>query len=103
MKSLSRSCTTSQPLKKSLFDDLPATSVNMASRGDDPRRSRRQRQGVPPLPLSPDFEYNPRLGQILIEREGVFQDTRSRVSISYSDQPSTSRGATSPGTMRHMF
>ena len=42
---------TFQPLKKkSWFDDLPAAFVNMASCGDDPRRSQKQRQGVIPSP-----------------------------------------------------
>ena len=37
---------TSQPLKKSWFDNLPAASVNMVRRWDNPRRSRGRKQGL---------------------------------------------------------
>ena len=76
----------------------------MTSHGDSPRRLQRRRQGVsPPAFTLPDSDYSPGLGQIVVEREGTFQGTRSRVAIPSYDQPSTSEGATLPGTMRHVF
>ena len=41
--------------------------------------------GVYTLSLSSlDSDYNPDLGQILIEQEGAFQGTHSRVGIPYN-------------------
>ena len=58
---------------------------------------------VTPHPSSPDSDYSPGLSQVLVMQEGVFRNTCSRIAIPYYDQPSTSRGVTSPGAMRHMF
>ena len=44
------------------------------------------------------------MGQVLIEREGVFHGTRSRVAIPFNFyQLSPSRGAISPESLRHIF
>ena len=97
----------SQPLKKkstNVSDDLLEATVNIISQGQGSCQPRRRRQGVVPLPpTSRDSDYSPILGQDLVIQEDVFRNTRSRVAIPYYDQPSTARGTTSPGAMRHTF
>ena len=61
--------------KRSTSRDLPSASVNMTERGRE----------------SPDPDYSPGLGEVLVHEEGVFRNTRSRVAIPYSyEQPSSS-------------
>ena len=85
--------------------DLPSTSVNMIGRGREPCRNRRMPRGAnSPSFSSPDLDYSPGLGQVLVEEEGVFRNTRSRVAIPYSyAQPSSVTGVTSPELMRRLF
>jgi len=77
----------------------------MISRGKDLFRSRRRRRGAyTPLASSLDSDYSPGLNQILVEQEGAFQGTRSRVAILYSyGQPSSSPGAVSLAPLRNLF
>ena len=64
---------------------LAASSVNMISRGRNLFRSRRRRQGTFTPPTSTlDSDYNPGLSQILVEYEGAFHGTHSRVTIPYN-------------------
>ena len=84
--------------------DFSATSVNMIGRGHYRQWSRRRKQGVNPSFSSPDSDYSPSLGQILIEQEGAFQGTRSRIAILFNyDHPSSSRGAISPEPLTLLF
>ena len=80
-------------------------SINMTGRGRDPTRSQRGRQRVcAPLVSSPDPECSPGLSQVLIEPEGVFRGTRSRVVVPYNyKQPSSSIRAISPEPLRIFF
>jgi len=53
---------------------------------------------------SPDPDYSPGLGEVLVYKEGVFRNTRSRVAIPYSyEQSSSSTTVTSPEPMRRLF
>jgi len=81
-----------------------AISVNMTSRGRDPTWSRRGRHGVrAPSISSRDPDYNPGLSQVLIEPEGTFRGTRSKVAIPYNyEQPSSFR-TMSPVPLRSLF
>jgi len=74
--------------------DLPSASVNMIGRGWEPHRGMRASRGAnSPSFSSPDPDYSPGLGQVLVEEEGVFRSTRSRVTIPYSyEQSSSSTG-----------
>jgi len=84
---------------------LATTFINMISRGRDLFRSRRRRRETfTPPASSPDFDYSPGLSQVLVEQEGAFQGTRSRVAISYNYcQPSSSTGDVSPAPLRNLF
>jgi len=64
-----------------------------------------KKTGGSTLPVSSsDSVYSPGLGQVLVEQEGGFQDTRSRVSIPYSyGQPSSSTRVVSFAPLRHLF
>jgi len=66
----------------------------MTGRGMDPTRSRRGRKGVhAPSVSSLDPDYNPNLSQVLIEPEGAFRDTHSRIAIPYGyDSPLLPQG-----------
>jgi len=77
----------------------------MIGRGRESHRGKRAPHGAnSPSFSSPDPDYSPGLGQILVEEEGVFRSTRSRVAIPYSyEQPSSSTGVTSPEPMRRLF
>ena len=76
--------------RKTKKSHLTAASVNMTSRRD-PTRSRRGRQGVRASSVSfPNPDYRSGLSQVLIEPEGAFRDTRSRVAMPYNyEQPSS--------------
>jgi len=53
--------------------DLPSASVNMIGRRREPHSGRRAPHGANSLSFSsPDPDYSPGLGQVLIEKEGVF-------------------------------
>jgi len=53
--------------------DLPSASVNMIGKGREPLRSRQgQRDTNSPSFSSPDPDYRPGLGQVLVGEEGVF-------------------------------
>jgi len=57
----------------------------MISIGRDLLRSERRRQEVYTLSVSSlDSDYNPDLGQVLVEQEGAFQGTRFRVAMLYN-------------------
>ena len=68
-------------------------------------RSRRRKRGTfTPLASSPDSDYNPNLSQVLVNQEGAFQGTRSRVAIPYDyGQYSSSTGVMSPILLRNLF
>ena len=54
--------------------DLPFASVNMIRRGREPLRSRRGQHDVNSPPFSsPDPDYSPGLGQVLVERKVSFE------------------------------
>jgi len=77
----------------------------MIGRGREPHRGRRAPRSANSPPFSsPDPDYSPGLGQVLVHAEGVFRNTRSRVAIPYSyEQPSSSTTVTSPEPMRGLF
>jgi len=77
----------------------------MIERGREPLRGRRgQRDANSPSFSSPDLNYSPNLGQVLIEEEGVFRSTRSRVTIPYNyEHPSSSTGVISPEPLKSLF
>ena len=53
---------------------------------------------------SPDPGYSPGLGKVLVDEEGMFRSTRSRVAIPYNyEQPSSSTGVTSSEPLRSLF
>ena len=70
----------------------------------EPHRSRRALRGAnSPSFSSPDSDYSPGLGEVLVE-EGVFRNTRSRVATPYNyEQPSSSTGVISPEPMKRLF
>ena len=52
---------------------------------------------------SPEPNYSPGLGQVLVERKGTFQGTHSRVAIHYNyGQPSSTEAMLSE-SLRHHF
>ena len=66
--------------KRSILRDPASASVNMTEKGRE----------------SPDLDYSPGLGEVLVHEEGVFRNTRSRVAIPYNyEQPSSSTALTS--------
>jgi len=65
--------------KRSVSRDLPSASVNMTGRGQELRRGRQAPHDTPYS--SPDPDYSPGLGEVLVHEEGVFRNTRSRVAI----------------------
>ena len=75
--------------KRSISRDLPSASVNMTGKG---RELRMDRQASDDTPYSsPDPDYSPGLGEVLVHEEGAFRNTRSRVAIPYNyEQPSSS-------------
>ena len=74
----------------------------MIRRGRAPHRGRGASHDTPYS--SPDPDYSPGLGEVLVHKEGVFRNTRSRVAIPYSyEQPSSSSTVTSPEPMRRLF
>jgi len=53
---------------------------------------------------SPDSDYSPNLGQVLVGQEGAFRGTRFRVAIPYNyEQPPSSTGMMSPEPLRGLF
>ena len=94
-----------QKKKTTKVTHLVAASVNMISRGRDLFRSQKQRRETftPPV-CSPISDYNPSLSQVLVNQEGAFQGTRSRVAIPYDyGQYSSSTRAVSPTLLRSLF
>ena len=94
--------------KKSKSRNLPnlsSASVNTIGRGREPLRGRQGSRGAnSPSYSSPDSDYSPGLGQVLVGEEGVFRSTRSRVAISYNyEQPSSSTGVISPELLKSLF
>jgi len=85
--------------------DLPSAFVNMIGRGREPLRSRRGWWDTNfPSFSSPDSDYSPGLGQVLVGQEDVFRGTRSRVEIPYNyEQPSSSTGVMSPEPLKSLF
>jgi len=80
--------------KRSTSRDPVSASVNMTGRGRELRRGSRTSDDTPCS--SPDPDYSPGLGEVLVHEEGVFRNTRSRVAIPYSyEQPSSSMALTS--------
>jgi len=77
----------------------------MIGRGLESHRGRRAPRGAnSPSFSSPDPNYSPGLGQVLVEDEGVFRSTKSRVAVPYSyEQSSSSTRVTSPEPMRRLF
>jgi len=89
----------SQKKKTVKVPHLATASVNMIRRGRDLLRFCRSRQEVRTLSFSsPDSNY-----KVLVEQEGGFQGTRSRVAIPYNyGQPSSSESML-PKPLRHYF
>ena len=85
--------------------NLPFASVNMIGRRREPHRDRRAPRGANSTSFSsPDLDYSPGFGQVLVDEEGVFRSTRFRVAISYNyEQPSSSIGVTSLEPLRSLF
>ena len=85
--------------------DLPFASINVIGRGREPLKSRRgQCDANSPSFSSPDPDYSPDLGQVLVGKEGVFWGTRSWVAIPYNyEQPSSSTGVISPEPFKSLF
>jgi len=77
----------------------------MIGRGREPRRGRRTPRGAnSPSFSSPEPDYSPGLGQVLVGEESVFRNTKSRVSIPYNyEQPSSSTGVVSPEPLKSLF
>ena len=85
--------------KRSISRDLPSASVNMIERGRELHRGRRASHDTPYS--SPDPDYSPGLGEVLVHEEGVFRNTRSRVAMPYNyEQPSSSTVVTPPEPIR---
>ena len=81
--------------------DLPSASVNMIGRGRELHRGRRAPRSANSPPFSsPDPDYSPGVGQVLVHEEGVFRNTRSRVEYPtvMSSHPSET-----PEPMRRLF
>ena len=73
----------------------------MTSHGE--QQSRRRRQGVAHAPKnSSDSDYSPGLSQILLNQDGAFQGTHSRVAIPFNYGP-TLLGSPLPGLLRNIF
>ena len=71
----------------------------MTGRGRELRRGRQTADETPYS--SPDPDYSPGLGEVLVHEEGVFQNTRSRVAMPYSyEHPSSSTVVASPELRR---
>ena len=71
----------------------------MTGRGRELRRGRQTSDDSPYS--SPDPDYSPGLGEVLVQEEGVFRNTRSRVAIPYNyEQPSSSTALASPELRR---
>jgi hypothetical protein len=90
--------------KSSRVPDTPEATVKMTSRGEGrQQRPRRRSQGVAlPSPNSLDSDYNPGLAQILLNQDGTFRGTRSRVAIPFDYGLSPSRSPLS-GLLRNMI
>ena len=85
--------------KRSVSRDLPSVSVNVTGRGRELRRDRRASHDT--FYSSPDLDYSPSLGEVLVHEEVVFRNTRSRLAIPYSyEQPSSSTAVASPEPKR---
>jgi len=95
----------SQKKKATKVIHLTAAYVNMIRRGRDLFRSRRRRQGTFTPPASSlNSYYSPVLSQVLVEQEGAFLGTRSRVAIPYNyGQLSSSTGVVSLAPLRKLF
>ena len=58
------------------LSDLPSVSVNMIRRGRAPHRGGRASHAPnSPSSSSPDPDYSPGLGEVLVHEEGVFRNT----------------------------
>ena len=99
---LSKTTKRKKSLKKNPSKDSEfcVASINMTSRGK-PRPRRRQGVVIAPEDSS-DSDYSPGLSQILINRDGAFQGTRSRVAIPF-DYGQSITGSPSPGSLRSIF
>ena len=91
--------------KSKNLPDLASAFVNMIGRGQELIRSRRGWRNANSLSFSsPDPDYSPGLGQVLVGEEDVFRNTRSRVAIPYNyEQPSSSSGVISPEPLKSLF
>jgi hypothetical protein len=73
----------------------------MISRGSGQHQSKKKSSIAPQRPMdSSDPDYSPGLGQVLIEKEGVFWGTRSKIAVPYAH---SIKDSTSPKTMRSIF
>jgi len=84
---------------------LPSASINMIERGRELLRARQgKRDTNSPSFSSPDSDYSPGLGQVLVGQEGAFRGTRSRVATPYNyEQPSSSTGVMLPEPLKSLF
>jgi len=101
----SSSCQTSQKEQSRNLSDLPSASINTIGRGRELLRGRwGWHDANSPSFSSPDPDYSLDLGQILVEEEGVFRSTRSRVAKPYNyEQPSSSIEVISPESLKSLF
>ena len=73
----------------------------MTGRGRERRKGGQTSDDTPYS--SPDPDYSPGLGEVLVHEEGVFRNTRSRVAIPYTyEQPSSSTALASPEPRRSL-
>ena len=71
----------------------------MTGRGRELRRGKQASDDTPYS--SPDPDYSPGLGEVLVHEEGVFRNTRSRVAVPYTyEQSSSSVAVASPQPKR---
>ena len=91
--------------RKAKKSHLAAAFINMTGRGRDRTRSQRGRQAVhAPSVNSPNPEYRPGLSQVLIELEGAFRGTCSRVAVPYNyGQPFSFTRAKSSEPLKSLF
>jgi len=79
------------------------TSVNMITEGGTCYGPNKENKWFDSLIYYPDPDYNPDLGQVLVEQEGAFQSMRTRVAIPYNYGQPSSSGAMSPESLRYLF
>jgi len=77
----------------------------MIGRGHETLKGRRgKRDTNSPSSSSPDSDYSPGLGQVIVGQEGAFRGTIFRIAISYNyEQQSSSLGVMSLEPLKSLF